>query len=298
MLRSVRFSAQALVNTLGIRGRACNAHRLAYSALNGYSLFSVLYFGDHIHHILLFLTFYVITTLSFYILQGSSPGVVAADWDVPLTAMSASGSGSTEGPGDSVACARCDAPAPARSHHCRQCDVCVHKFDHHCNVIGTCIGERNHCRFWWALCLHTLLLLLGLSSVWTGGGGGAQAARIHMGLLLVPMCALLGTHSFLAVTNHTTYELTKNAIDINFVAKPNTKSNAAECANILFIGHYLRNITSFCCIQDSFCSSLCRAYTHSSGPWAPIAWTPQQSRDIDDVAVVDDICDNRYYSCC
>lgn len=42
---------------------------------------------------------------------------------------------------------------------------CVSEFDHHCHMINTCIGEGNHCRFWWFLATHVLVISIAISVV-------------------------------------------------------------------------------------------------------------------------------------
>ncbi|KAI5684038.1 hypothetical protein M9H77_05266 [Catharanthus roseus] len=116
-------------------------------------------------------------------------------------------------------CSYCNVLQPPRTKHCHDCDKCVLQFDHHCVWIGTCVGQGNHCRFWWYICEETAL------SLWTGilyitylkyNIKESWWVDIIMILLLATLSIsiiflllLLLFHSYLIMTNQTTYELVR-----------------------------------------------------------------------------------------
>ncbi|CAM8876449.1 unnamed protein product [Rhodiola kirilowii] len=125
-------------------------------------------------------------------------------------------------PGSSVrnwTCVYCNVVQPPRSKHCQDCDKCVLQFDHHCVWLGTCIGQRNHCRFWWYILEETTL------SLWTAIlyicylESNILKAWWRDAIMIVLLITLLFTlifllllllfHSYLIITNQTTYELVR-----------------------------------------------------------------------------------------
>ncbi|KAF8011392.1 hypothetical protein BT93_J1871 [Corymbia citriodora subsp. variegata] len=125
-------------------------------------------------------------------------------------------------PGTSIrtyTCAYCNVEQPPRAKHCHDCDRCVLQFDHHCVWLGTCIGQGNHCRFWWYICEETALC------IWTGilyiTYLTADISRawwkdavmivllIFLSISLIFLFLLLLFHSYLVLTNQTTYELVR-----------------------------------------------------------------------------------------
>jgi palmitoyltransferase len=116
-------------------------------------------------------------------------------------------------------CSYCQVVQPPRSKHCHDCDRCVLQFDHHCVWLGTCIGQNNHCRFWWYICEETALC------IWTGilyisylKANITNAWWIDVIVIvllivlfmsLIFLLLLLLFHTYLFMTNQTTYELVR-----------------------------------------------------------------------------------------
>lgn len=117
-------------------------------------------------------------------------------------------------------CFRCRRVIPMRARHCKRCDECILCFDHHCFFLGVCIGEKNHRVFWTFVFLESLLVIAALvltvlSFRESRSGELASWARLNwpfvlvilnlvpFGILVLGLCVL---HSYLAVTNQTTYE--------------------------------------------------------------------------------------------
>lgn len=125
-------------------------------------------------------------------------------------------------PGSSMrqwTCTYCNVLQPPRAKHCHDCDKCVLQFDHHCVWLGTCIGQGNHCRFWWyileetTLCLWTVILYIGYLKANISRSWWMDAIMIvlliTLSISLVFLVLLLLFHSYLALTNQTTYELVR-----------------------------------------------------------------------------------------
>ncbi|KAG7539571.1 Palmitoyltransferase DHHC domain [Arabidopsis suecica] len=119
-----------------------------------------------------------------------------------------------------LTCADCHVEQPPRSKHCHDCDRCVLQFDHHCLWIGTCIGQNNHCKFWWyvcgetALCIWTFILYIdyldnnNISKSWLKNAI-IILLLVILGIFLIFVLVLLLFHSFLIMTNQTTFELVR-----------------------------------------------------------------------------------------
>ncbi|XP_034606283.1 protein S-acyltransferase 10 isoform X1 [Setaria viridis] len=116
-------------------------------------------------------------------------------------------------------CTYCRVVQPPRTRHCHDCDKCVLQFDHHCIWLGTCIGKKNHCRFWWYIFEETILciwtaalyiesLRLDVDKAWWKDFVGVILLAVLI-FILIFLLLLLGFHSYIALTNQTTYEVAR-----------------------------------------------------------------------------------------
>ncbi|XP_027360768.1 protein S-acyltransferase 10 isoform X2 [Abrus precatorius] len=121
-------------------------------------------------------------------------------------------------------CTYCNVEQPPRAKHCHDCDKCVLQFDHHCVWLGNCIGQGNHCRFWWQDAIMILLL-------------------ITLAIALIFLLLLLLFHSYLILTNQTTYELVRRRRIPYLRAIPERVHP--------FSKGICRNLYSFCCARYS-----------------------------------------------
>lgn len=125
-------------------------------------------------------------------------------------------------PGTSIrsfTCSYCNVEQPPRAKHCHDCDKCVLQFDHHCVWLGTCIGQGNHCRFWWYICeesalslwtaiLYITYLKTSITRAWWKDAI-MIVMLIFLSITIIFLLLLLLFHSYLVLTNQTTYELVR-----------------------------------------------------------------------------------------
>lgn len=122
-------------------------------------------------------------------------------------------------------CPACNIWQKLRSKHCNLCNRCVAKYDHHCFWMGNCIGEKNHGMFWWFLFFESSLIVWSIVLIVQGlvdtEVDSVQDFLEHnlfpcvvvIGIFVVgwlPM-ALLGLHSWLIITNQTTWEFNRRS---------------------------------------------------------------------------------------
>lgn len=116
-------------------------------------------------------------------------------------------------------CKECSMYQPLRTKHCRDCGHCVRTHDHHCPWVGTCIGEGNRHYFYWFLIAQWMELavffLEGIFQLFQVGFDLQELVAFYpllcvglfvMALLLFMVTCLLCFHTYLALTNLTTWE--------------------------------------------------------------------------------------------
>ena len=233
-------------------------------------------------------------SVSYFAIQGSAPGYVeellesntSTESDVEdQQSLVKFKEGSKLFRADTRRCSLCDMQVPLRSYHCKECKHCVHKFDHHCSVIGTCIGERNHCRFWWMLLWHSILISFVLfGPLRDVDNEYALIITVLLGFHLFWLSLLLLIHTFLALNNSTTFEYMRLDEEVTFV------SSRVPSYALPFVNRTVTAVLDFCCYQDEIC--------WGNRGWLPTLWTAKVAVDASHISVYDDIFDNEYYNCC
>ncbi|KAM0949774.1 putative protein S-acyltransferase [Dioscorea sansibarensis] len=149
-------------------------------------------------------------------------------------------------------CTYCNIIQPPRAKHCHDCDKCVLQFDHHCVWLGTCIGQGNHCRFWWyifeetVLCIWTGVLYISflhskIEKAWWQECVAILLLAVLI-LCLIFLLLLLLFHTYLVLTNQTTYELVRRRRILYLRGVPERVHP--------FSKGICRNLYNFCCSRD------------------------------------------------
>mmetsp|Transcript_25164 Transcript_25164/g.32705 ORF Transcript_25164/g.32705 Transcript_25164/m.32705 type:complete len:393 (-) Transcript_25164:426-1604(-) len=193
-------------------------------------------------------------------------------------------------------CRYCKFIPPLRSHHCSHCNRCVATFDHHCFIIGTCIGEKNHCRFFWFLTFQTTILAFVASMILTGFVP-AEDATDWFTANTYPILASTITWTFLifvfiqwcmqtffAMTRGTSYECYKGPEGLDYLRHTND-------FDLPFSDGLVSNLQDFCCMRDGFWSWI-------GSSWKPILWRPPGKINRDSENILDNLWENKYWSCC
>lgn len=116
-------------------------------------------------------------------------------------------------------CRTCQMYQPLRTKHCRDCGKCVRTHDHHCPWIGTCVGEGNRLYFYWFLVAQSIELSMfsyegGLAIYeygWDLPGWLSELPLLLLGLFMIGLLQIMVTcllffHTYLAISNVTTWE--------------------------------------------------------------------------------------------
>jgi ribosomal protein L40E len=194
-------------------------------------------------------------------------------------------------------CRYCQARQPARAHHCRHCNKCVHTFDHHCGLLNVCIGERNRCRFWWFLffecaaiayaigVLNTGFVWRRTTSEWAGANVTALLALIALWIIQAMVFGLWVFHTWLAITNTTTFEVVTGASKLWYLYGTNPK----EC-DLPYSRGLCGNLRMFCCKLDTWYLA-CRRSS-----WTPATWQYPGEIERNSEDICSNVWENRFVS--
>ncbi|KAH7423024.1 hypothetical protein KP509_12G036300 [Ceratopteris richardii] len=216
-------------------------------------------------YVVLYFGLLILTLILYLRVAGSNPGYVMEEQKVGLQSRVHATISALESGNDARTvkcdsscdklCSICKVHKPLRAKHCHDCNKCVLKFDHHCHWLGTCVGYMNHRRFWWfvfceiPLCFWTFVLYC---TAFTEGKNSytwlynalVVCLLVFLALCLLFLAALIVFHSYLILTNQTTYEVIRRG---RLYYMRNVPHNVKP-----FSKGYVRNVANFCCGTRSF----------------------------------------------
>ena len=183
---------------------------------------------------------------------------------------------------------------PYRAIYCKQERRWIAMFDHYCGVLGTPIGEKNHSRFWWylfvqlgALCYAIGIVHSGINhniryDLWYDYNARALWTAILLYLIVLFVASLWLFHSWLALTNTTSYEFMRNSkIDYLQGTRDFDLPYSHGCKD---------NLRMFCC-NDGMLAWL-RGYA-----WEPVQWG-KPGKYKTDGEWTENIWQNKHWNCC
>jgi len=119
-------------------------------------------------------------------------------------------------------CTHCNIIQPIRTKHCNECERCVSRYDHHCFFVGGCVGQKNHSVFWLYLLVQSFLIAWAFVMVvpdgftdtstisgWFYTNGLALVVSVVLFTMFFLPFGLWLFHSYLMLTNQTTWEVSK-----------------------------------------------------------------------------------------
>jgi hypothetical protein len=119
----------------------------------------------------------------------------------------------------------------------------------------------------------------------------AYVCSCFIGILWYYLFLLLSYQTYLIASNVTGYECINSPSD-NRISHDSTDYDSCDSP---YTKNTCENLHSFICIRDDLLTSL----KGKGVLWKPINWKkPPPKTDIDLIGVFDNVCRNRYYSCC
>ncbi|KAJ8285752.1 hypothetical protein GJAV_G00030530 [Gymnothorax javanicus] len=214
---------------------------------------------DELVQPMLFAFLVLVSVLLYFAVSLMDPGFVLSDSDVKFT-LGVDEEAQEMIPRSSKAlrhrrCGYCLLQQPMRAKHCQNCKHCVRRYDHHCPWINNCVGERNHRWFVLYLCIQLLVLIWAFNLAWSGfsyvkgwdlwlrQNGFLLAAACLVGVFILVVVLLLGSHLYLVSINTTTWEF-MSAHRISYLKHCGADENPFDQGT-------LRNLWGFFCVWRS-----------------------------------------------